>query len=59
MFLAISTYFSAAFGVFFSSPLAKGPSEASFMKLSNISASTPESGFPTSFKMEAWSRKYT
>ena len=46
-------------GAFFSSPLAKGPSAASFMKLTRTSALTPESGLPRSFRMDAWSRKYT
>lgn len=53
------THFSEALGVFFSSPLAKGPSAASFMKLTRTSALTPNSGFPRSFRMEAWRRKYT
>lgn len=56
---ARTTHFSEALGVFFSSPLAKGPSAASFMKLTRTSALTPESGFPRSFRMEACSRKYT
>lgn len=53
------THFSEALGAFFSSPLAKGPSAASFMKLTRTSALTPESGLPRSFRMDAWSRKYT
>lgn len=57
--LQASTHFSDALGVFFSSPLAKGPSAASFIKLTRTSAATPESGLPRSFRMEAWSRKYT